>query len=31
MAKGFSMYMLKAVLDGRATDLIELARSNELR
>jgi pyruvate dehydrogenase (quinone) len=31
MAKGFSMYMLKAVLDGRATDLIELARSNVLR
>jgi len=31
MAKGFSMYMLKAVLDGRATDLIELARSNLVR
>jgi pyruvate dehydrogenase (quinone) len=31
MAKGFSLYMLKAVLDGRATDLIELARSNALR
>jgi pyruvate dehydrogenase (quinone) len=31
MAKGFSMYMLKAVLDGRATDLIELVRSNVLR
>src|ERR1700674_3270375 len=31
MAKGFSMYMLKAVLDGRASDLIELARSNVLR
>src|SRR6202521_2589401 len=31
MAKGFSLYMLKAVLDGRATDLIELARSNVLR
>jgi pyruvate dehydrogenase (quinone) len=31
MARGFSMYMLKAVLDGRATDLIELARSNLVR
>jgi pyruvate dehydrogenase (quinone) len=31
MARGFSLYMLKAVLDGRATDLIELARSNVLR
>jgi pyruvate dehydrogenase (quinone) len=31
MAKGFSLYMLKAVLDGRAADLIELARSNVLR
>jgi pyruvate dehydrogenase (quinone) len=31
MAKGFSLYMLKAVLDGRASDLIELARSNVLR
>jgi len=31
MAKGFSLYMLKAVLDGRAGDLIELARSNVLR
>jgi pyruvate dehydrogenase (quinone) len=31
MAKGFSVYMLKAVLDGRAGDLIELARSNVLR
>jgi pyruvate dehydrogenase (quinone) len=31
MAKGFSLYMLKAVLDGRATDLIDLARSNVLR
>ena len=31
MAKGFSLYMLKAVLDGRATDLLELARSNVLR
>ena len=31
MAKGFSLYMLKAVLDGRAGDLIELGRSNVLR
>ena len=31
MAKGFSLYMLKAVLDGRASDLIDLARSNVLR
>jgi pyruvate dehydrogenase (quinone) len=31
MAKCFSLYMLKAVLDGRAGDLIELARSNVLR
>jgi pyruvate dehydrogenase (quinone) len=31
MAKGFTLYMLKAVLDGRASDLVELARSNVLR
>ena len=31
MAKGFSLYMLKAVLDGRATDLVELGRTNWLR
>ena len=31
MAKGFTLYMLKAVLDGRVTDLFELARSNVLR
>jgi pyruvate dehydrogenase (quinone) len=31
MAKGFSLYMLKAVLDGRAGDVIELGRSNVLR
>jgi pyruvate dehydrogenase (quinone) len=31
MAKGFSLYMLKAVLDGRATDLVELGRTNLLR
>jgi pyruvate dehydrogenase (quinone) len=31
MAKGFSLYMLKAVMDGRASDIIELASSNVLR
>jgi pyruvate dehydrogenase (quinone) len=31
MAKGFSLYLLKAVIDGRAGDLIELARSIVLR
>jgi pyruvate dehydrogenase (quinone) len=31
MAKGFSLDMLKAVLDGRAGDLIELNRSNLAR
>jgi pyruvate dehydrogenase (quinone) len=31
MAKGFSLYMLKAVLDGRVMDLVELGRSNALR
>ncbi|MGO9994916.1 MAG: ubiquinone-dependent pyruvate dehydrogenase [Steroidobacteraceae bacterium] len=31
MAQGFSLYMLKAVLDGRGTDLVELASSNLLR
>jgi pyruvate dehydrogenase (quinone) len=28
MAKGFTLYMLKAVFSGRANDLIDLARSN---
>ncbi len=28
MAKGFTLYMLKAVLDGRAEDLVDLARTN---
>src|ERR1700730_17791501 len=28
MAKGFTLYMLKAVLGGRAEDLVDLARSN---
>lgn len=31
MAKGFSLYMLEVVLDGRVGDLIELGRSNVLR
>jgi pyruvate dehydrogenase (quinone) len=31
MAKGFSLYMLKAVMNGRATDIVELASSNVLR
>jgi pyruvate dehydrogenase (quinone) len=31
MAKGFSLYMLKAVLDGRAGDLVDLGRTNLLR
>jgi pyruvate dehydrogenase (quinone) len=31
MAKGFSAYMLKAVLDGRGTDLVELAMTNVRR
>jgi pyruvate dehydrogenase (quinone) len=31
MAKGFSLYMLKAVMDGRASDIVELASSNVLR
>jgi pyruvate dehydrogenase (quinone) len=28
MAKGFTLYMLKAVLGGRAEDLVDLARAN---
>jgi pyruvate dehydrogenase (quinone) len=28
MAKGFTLYMVKAVLNGRLDDLVELARSN---
>lgn len=31
MAKGFTLYMLKAVLNGRADEIIELARANLLR
>jgi pyruvate dehydrogenase (quinone) len=28
MAKGFTLYMLKAVLGGRSDEIVELARSN---
>ena len=28
MAKGFTLYMVKAVISGRADDLVDLARSN---
>ena len=31
MAKGFTLYMLKAVMNGRADEVVELARSNLLR
>jgi len=31
MAKGFTLYMLKAVLNGRVDEVVELARSNLLR
>jgi pyruvate dehydrogenase (quinone) len=31
MAKGFTLYMLKAVLNGRADEVLELARSNLMR
>jgi pyruvate dehydrogenase (quinone) len=28
MAKGFTLFMLKALISGRADELIDLARSN---
>jgi hypothetical protein len=28
MAKGFSLYMLKAIIGGRGDDLVDLARAN---
>ena len=28
MAKGFALYMLKAVLSGRGDEIVELARTN---
>ncbi|MEL7683150.1 ubiquinone-dependent pyruvate dehydrogenase [Citromicrobium bathyomarinum] len=31
MAKGFTLYMLKAVLNGRGDELVELAKANLLR
>ena len=31
MAKGFTLYMLKAVLGSRANEVVELARTNLLR
>ena len=31
MAKGFSLYMLKAVMNGRADEVVDLARSNVWR
>jgi pyruvate dehydrogenase (quinone) len=31
MAKGFTLYMLQAVLNGRANEVVELARTNLLR
>ena len=31
MAKGFTLYMLQAVLNGRADEIVEMARSNLLR
>ena len=29
--KGFSLFMIKAVLDGRGEEIIDLARTNLLR
>lgn len=31
MAKGFTLYMLKAVMNGRGDEIVELARSNRRR
>jgi pyruvate dehydrogenase (quinone) len=31
MAKGFTLYMIKAVLNGRGDEVLELARANLLR
>ena len=28
MAKGFSLYMLRAVMNGRADEVVDLAKSN---
>jgi pyruvate dehydrogenase (quinone) len=31
MAKGFSLFMLKAVLSGRGDEVIDIAKTNLLR
>ena len=31
MAKGFTLYMLKAILNGQGSEIVELARTNLLR
>jgi len=31
MAKGFTLYMLKAVMSGRGDEIVELAKANLLR
>jgi pyruvate dehydrogenase (quinone) len=31
MAKGFTLYMLKAILNGKASEIVELAKTNILR
>jgi pyruvate dehydrogenase (quinone) len=31
MAKGFTLYMLKAILNGKGSELVELAQTNILR
>jgi pyruvate dehydrogenase (quinone) len=28
MAKGFTLYMVKAIVNGRGTEVLELARTN---
>jgi pyruvate dehydrogenase (quinone) len=31
MAKGFTLYMLKAILNGRGSEIVELTKTNLLR
>ena len=31
MAKGFTLYMLKAVMNGRADEIVDLAKTNLVR
>jgi pyruvate dehydrogenase (quinone) len=31
MAKGFTLYMLKAILNGQGSEIVELAKTNILR